>query len=223
MNQKWYESGEKASKLLASQLKAREAARQIGAIRDKTGALITNHKEINSVFKQFYEELYRSEGELDLDKAKKFFEHLNLPKLSEEDMRYLERPITLEEVNKTIQSLPSGKTPGIDGIPSEFYKRFAEDLGPEMLKTFSSAIDMGQLPPSMTESIITLILKKGKVPLECGSYRPISLLCCDEKLFTKVCAIRINNVITSIIHPDQVGFVKGTTSSDSLRRLLHLI
>ncbi len=160
---------------------------------------------------------------MDLHGAKKFFEHLKLPKLSEEDVEYLERPITLEEVNKTIQSLPMGKTPGTDGIPSEFYKQFSEDLGPEMLKTFRSAIDMGKLPPSMTESIITLILKKGKDPLECGSYRPISLLCCDEKLFTKIFAIRINNVITSIIHPDQRGFVKGRTSADSLRCLLHLI
>lgn len=46
------------------------------------------------MFKQFYEELYRSEGEVDFEKANKFFEHLNLPKLSEEDRRYLERPIT---------------------------------------------------------------------------------------------------------------------------------
>lgn len=41
------------SKLLASQLNARKAARQIEAIRDKTGALTTNYKENNSVFKQF--------------------------------------------------------------------------------------------------------------------------------------------------------------------------
>ncbi len=97
---------------------------------------------------------------MDLHRAKKFFEHLKLPKLSEEDVEYLERPITLEEVNKTIQSLPTRKTSGIDGIPSEFYKQFSEDLGPEMLKTFRSAIDTGKLPPSMTESIITLTLKK---------------------------------------------------------------
>ena len=37
LKQKWYESGDKANKLLASQLKSREAARQIGGIRDKNG------------------------------------------------------------------------------------------------------------------------------------------------------------------------------------------
>lgn len=88
--------------MLASQLKAREAARQIGGIRDKNGGLVTNHKEINNVFKDFYEELYRLEGQMDVHKARVFLEHLNLPKLSEENMRDLERPITLEELSKTI-------------------------------------------------------------------------------------------------------------------------
>lgn len=53
------------------------------------------------MFKRFYEELYKSEAEL--DKVKQFFEHLKIPKLSEEDMRYVEGP---------------GKRPGTDGIPS---------------------------------------------------------------------------------------------------------
>lgn len=160
---------------------------------------------------------------MEVNKEKKFFEHLNLPKLSKENMGALERPITLEELEKTIKLLPNGKTPGIDGIPCEFYKKFAEVLGPEILKTFNAAIDTGWLPPSMTESIITLILKKDKDPLECGSYRPISLLCCDVKLLTKLFALRLNNIIKTIIHPDQVGFVKGRAASDGLRRLLHLI
>ncbi len=75
----------------------------------------------------------------------------------------------------------------------------------------------------MTEAVISVILKKGKDPQECGSYRPISLLCCDAKLLTKLLAIRVNDIIKSIIHPDQVGFVKGRKSSDNLRRLLHIM
>ena len=100
---------------------------------------------------------------------------------------------------------------------------FAEQLSTELLKTFESAIKDGELPPSMTETVITLILKKGKDPQECGSYRPISLLCCDIKLLTKIVAIRVNRIIKLIIEPDQVGFVKGRKSSDNLRRLLHMM
>ena len=44
-------AGDKAGKLLASQLKAREAAHQIGGIRNKNGNLVTNHKPIPNAFK----------------------------------------------------------------------------------------------------------------------------------------------------------------------------
>lgn len=223
IKQKWYESGEKASKLLANQLKAQQAARQISAIKNDTGNIVTSQKEINKVFKEFYKKLYSHEGQFDINLAGEFFAKLNLPKLSEENVNILEGPITLEELNKAIKISPNGKTPGLDGIPNEFYKHFISELGPELLKTFNTAVVSGHLPSSMTESLITIILKKGKNPLDCGSYRPISLLCCDAKLFTKIFALRMNKVIALVIHPDQVGFVQGRTSSDSSRRLLHLI
>ncbi len=105
----------------------------------------------------------------------------------------------------------------------EYPVNFAEQLAPELLKTFTAAIEGNELPPSMTEAVISVTLKKGKDPQECGSYRPISLLCCDAKLLTKLLAIRVNDIIKSIIHPDQVGFVKGRKSSDNLRRLLHIM
>uniref|UniRef100_A0A671TVA8 Reverse transcriptase domain-containing protein n=1 Tax=Sparus aurata TaxID=8175 RepID=A0A671TVA8_SPAAU len=155
-----------------------------------------------------------------MDKTKAFFEHLNLPKIAEEDMQWLDRPITIKELQDTIKTLPNSKSPGIDGIPCKFYKVFAEQPSPELLKTFTAAIEGNELPPSMTEVVISVILKKGKDPQECGSYRPFSLLCCNGKLLTKLLAIRVNHIIKSII---QVGFVKGCKSSDNFRRLLHVM
>lgn len=47
-------------------------------IKDKNGNLVTNHEDINNVFREFYEGLYRSEGQMDINKARDAFEHLNL-------------------------------------------------------------------------------------------------------------------------------------------------
>ena len=77
------------------------------------------------------------------------------------------------------------------------------------MKTFNTLIDTGELPPSMHDVVITLILRKGKDPHEGGSYRPISLINCDGELFNKLLAMRVNHIIVKIINPDQVGFEKG--------------
>ena len=71
--------------------------------------------------------------------------------------------------------------------------------------------------------MISVLLKKNKDPLKCGSYRPVSLLGCDYKILTKVLAARIGPVISKIIHPDQTGFVAGRQLSSNLRRLLNVI
>lgn len=120
-----YESVDKASKLLASQLKAQDVSRHISGIRDRKGRVVTNQREINNVFKEFYENLYSEEGQMDLNKTNAFFRQLKLPKLSEDGAKNLEGPITLEELNKAINLSSTGKTPGIDGIPNEFYKKFS--------------------------------------------------------------------------------------------------
>lgn len=49
----------------------------------------------------------------------------------------------------------------------------------------------------------------------CSSYRPISLLNVDTKLFTKILADRMKWIINEIIHPDQVGFVPGREGRDN--------
>lgn len=66
-------AGDKAGKLLASQLKAREAAHQIGGIRNKNGNLVTNHKPIPNAFKKFYGGVYRSKGQVDVKKKEELF------------------------------------------------------------------------------------------------------------------------------------------------------
>ncbi len=71
--------------------------------------------------------------------------------------------------------------------------------------------------------MISLLLKKGKDPLDCSSYRPISLIPCDLKIYAKVFASRMEKVIRSLIKEDQTGFIKGRNASDNMRRLFHIL
>ena len=49
-----------------------------------------------------------------------FLEKLNLPKLNQEEIENLNRPITSTEIETVIRNLPSNKSPGPDGFTAEF-------------------------------------------------------------------------------------------------------
>ncbi len=55
-----------------------------------------------------------------------------------------------------------------------------------MLNSFNFAIEHGVFHRDQKTSLISLLLKKGKDPLDCSSYRPISLIPCDLKIYAKV-------------------------------------
>lgn len=113
------------------------------------------------------------------------------------------------------------KAPGPDGYPNEFYKEFGDLLSPYLFKVYTQAYEVGRLPPTLNEAIITVLPKKGKDPVEVSSYRPISLLPCDQKILAKALSVRLSSVIDKLIH--QTGFIPKRHSSSNLRRLFNII
>lgn len=118
--------------------------------------------------------------------------------------------------------MAAGKSPGIDGLPQEFYLAFQNKLTPLLLSYYKEVIKNGCFSPSSNIASIILIPKKNKDPLLCESQRPLSILNCDIKIFAKVISNRLERVITKLVHPDQVGFIKQRYGSDSIRRLLNI-
>ena len=62
---------------------------------------------------------------------------------------------------------------------------------------------------------MTLLPKKGDLQ-ELKNWRPVSLLCTDYKILSKALALRLREVMVSIIHPDQTYCVPGRLISDKV-------
>lgn len=94
------------------------------------------------------------------------------------------------------------------------------------MRTYNWILKKNKIPPSWREAIISLIPKEGKDKLECSSFRPISVLNVDYKLFTSIYNIlthRIDRFLPELIHTDQTGFIRYRQTQDNLRRTLHII
>lgn len=92
-----------------------------------------------------------------------------------------------------------------------------------LLAMYDYSFKITMLPQSLREANISLILKKGKDPEDCGSYRPISLLNVDLKLLSKILALQLEKILPFIIDEDQTGFIRSRNSNTNIRRLLNII
>ena len=82
--------------------------------------------------------------------------------LNQEEVETLNRPITRDEVEAAINSLPTKKSPGQDGFTAKFYQSYKEELVPFLLKLYQTIQKKGILPNPFYETNIILIPKPGR-------------------------------------------------------------
>lgn len=155
-----YEHGEKTGRLLAHQLQQCTANQAIPEIQNDQGVRYTDTLEINTSFFKFYQTLYSSSSSQSTSDIEKFFQNTNIPELDPDVAISLEEPISTTEIVMAIQSMQSGKTPGPDGYPSDFYKNFSTQLSHMLRSVFEESYTSQSIPPTMRQAVILLILKK---------------------------------------------------------------
>ena len=79
-----------------------------------------------------------------LEEMHKFLEKYNFPKLNQEEIENLNKPITSKEIETVIRNLPANKSPGPDGFSGELYQKCREELTPILLKLFQKIAEEGK-------------------------------------------------------------------------------
>ena len=96
---------------------------------------MTNTKEIETIIKNYYLQLYANKLS-NLEEMAAFLETYQLPRLKQEEIDNLNRPIISNKIEAVIKNLPKTKSPGQDGFPGEFYQTCKEEIIPILLKLF---------------------------------------------------------------------------------------
>ena len=87
-----------------------------------------------------------------LEEMDKFLEKYNLPKLNEEEIENMNRPITSATTESIIKSLPTNRSSGPGNFTGECYQKLREELTPILLKLFQKTADRENFQSHSTRS-----------------------------------------------------------------------
>uniref|UniRef100_A0A3Q4G728 Reverse transcriptase domain-containing protein n=1 Tax=Neolamprologus brichardi TaxID=32507 RepID=A0A3Q4G728_NEOBR len=130
--------------------------------------------------------------------------------------------IKREEVESVINQLSTDKTPGLDGLPSEFYKLVSKEPFQLLTQYFNEGIERGTMGKLFYEGVMCSLYKKGDRE-DINNYRQLTIMNVDYKSFAKIIMNRLEAVLDIITEKEQTCAIKGRMMWDNLCILREII
>ena len=180
------------------------------------GEVITDRTEIQGYLMTRYIDLYKK-VKVD-DQFLNYFSKYT-PKLSHKEKinRY-----TVQEGMRYINRMTGNTSPGLDGIPGEFYKTFFHIFGTFYIKMFNNCLESDSLPESWDTSVLKVIPKKAEGVPSFDYLRPLQIPNEDSKIGAGMMEHRISKVSSDVININQTGGVPNRMIQHSTF-LIHLL
>lgn len=119
--------------------------------------------------------------------------------------------------------LNNGKSPGRDGLSSEFYKEFKEVLIPILKEVYDEIFKREETRNFMGIGIIKLIYKKRGDRNDKRNYRQITMLNTDFKIFAKILANRLKKSLHNIIETNKAYAIKVRDITDTVSSIRDVV
>ena len=222
----WVEFGEKNTKFFLTLENKNKQVKNITMLLNEEDKEIKEQDKILEEELRYYKLLYTQPAPTptpNRDKIKQYFIQDDIPHISEDDKETCEAELTYTEICNSLKELKNGKTPGVDGFPPDFYKFFWKDVGSLVFDSLKYAETKKEMSIDQRRGVINLIPKQNKDIRRLKNWRPISLLNTDYKILTKALATRLKSVLPSVIHPDQVAYLKGRYIGQNIRTIIDVM
>ncbi len=123
--------------------------------------------------------------------------------------------ITVEEVEKSVKELKSGKAPGPGNIPGELLKNGTPKLMRMIQSLMDKSMNIGDVPNEWKIVHITPIHKKGRKDI-CRNYRGIAVTNTFSKIYGRILRNRLEREYVMHEEEEQSGFRAGRSCIDNL-------
>ncbi|KAG1546419.1 hypothetical protein G6F46_009806 [Rhizopus delemar] len=213
---RWREHGERLNSYFYRTIKSRRQKQAIHELQSSDGQLVRSTQQLNDCAKQFYEKLYSAEP-IQTEAMEEILNHIPPSNCFNEDVdNALTSSWTEEEILAYVSKTPRNSSLGVDGIPYEILQillqhPFFRNL---FAKILNIALKESNFPSTWQQTVVVLLPKKGERS-QLKNWRPISLICADAKIFTRLLATRVNEVLPLLIDIHQTGFMPERFIADN--------
>lgn len=90
----------------------------------------------------------------------------------------------------------------------ELYMSFWDLVGHHLLEIYNEMYRCGKMNRSMRKGVVSLLYKKD-YPMLLANYHPLTMLCVDYKILSKIITNRLSTAMPFIVGVDQTSGVKG--------------
>ena len=174
----------------------------IDFLKNQQGIWVSGREEIGKCFEDFFTNLFTSSN----PSIPSNLENLITPSLFDEDIEMLSKIPSPEEIKEVVFSIGSNKAPGPDGMSVHFFKCYWNIIGGEVIEANTTFFQRGHMLKEINHSFIVLI-PKGSNAAIVSQYRPKSLCNVLYKIFSKLQANKLKQILPKLISPSQTTFV----------------
>ncbi|XP_020253791.1 uncharacterized protein LOC109830842 [Asparagus officinalis] len=174
------------------------------------GKELSNDHHISEAFCEYFSSIFGQSN-----RSKMNLDWSILYPQEESFLNSLDDVFTESEIKCAVFGMNANKAPGPDGFSMAFYQTFWETIKYDLIKLM---IFLQQQPSNLhrLNKVFITLIPKTKDSVHMNDFRPISLINCIFKIFSKILANRLSTVIPNLVASTQSAFQSGKSTLDSI-------